>query len=193
MLLGGLPLLTGQAVVAGSAPAWAEVPRLLDRSLHRYAKQLQRQADVLVFEARPLIQQSNWTGLSDLFKGDSYPNDVVQTVEFIVSGNEDSLLGAEEASVKLYAALQDMGSQLSTTAISQEKVVNAWEGIATGLNGVMAAANTLLAEEPELQDLPAFVFVPGYAGQYARSPADFVRRCSSLDGLFGGNVGTPCA
>lgn len=190
--LGGL-LLMGHVSAGRPAPAQAEVTKLLDKSLHRYSKQLQRQADVLVFEARPLIQQGNWTGLGELFRADAYPNDVLHTVEFIVSGNEDFLPGTEDVSARLDVSLRDMGSQLSSEARSQERALKAWDDIAAALNSVMSSANTLLAEEPELKDIPAFALVPKEVSQYSRSPADYIRRCNSLDGLFGGAMGTPCA
>ena len=118
-LLSGASALAGLEAAGHPAPARADVTKLLDKSLHRYAKQLQREADVLVFEGRPLVQEANWTALGELFRGDGYPNDVLHTVEFVVVGNEDFLPGAEEAGVKLDAAFRDMGRAIE--AKSREK------------------------------------------------------------------------
>merc|ERR1719265_1103416 len=63
----------GAGIAQGmNAPARAELPRLLVRSLKRYAQPLQHAADELVFEVKPAIQSGNWTKVSKFFVGAAY-------------------------------------------------------------------------------------------------------------------------
>eukprot|EP00443_Scrippsiella_acuminata_P120923 CAMPEP_0115596958 /NCGR_PEP_ID=MMETSP0272-20121206/13102_1 /TAXON_ID=71861 /ORGANISM="Scrippsiella trochoidea, Strain CCMP3099" /LENGTH=194 /DNA_ID=CAMNT_0003032309 /DNA_START=214 /DNA_END=795 /DNA_ORIENTATION=- len=179
------------AVAAGIAPASlqlessAEVPRLLEQSLRRYSKRLQRTADEFVFYVRPMISAGNWTGLSSKFKEDPFPSNAIRIVDLVTSGNEDFLEGVDGASANLNVACQQLAA--AAAAADSAAALKAWEDAVGSLNTVMSAANKVRSEEQSLQDLPPLATVPSNVEEYSRTLADVVRWCGPLDGLYGGD------
>lgn len=186
----------GSVMVDRPPPVCAEVTRLLDKTLHRHAKQLQWTADILVFDVHPMIFQGNWSGLNEMLKLDAFPNEAWHIVAYIVQGNEEFLSGAEDAPEKLDLAFREFSSLVGSDRAegpNRKQSLKAWADVTATINSVMSAANNVIESEPNLQDISGFVSIPEDVGQYQRTPDQYLRRCTSIDGLFGGTVGAPCA
>jgi len=181
----------GPVVLQPASPAVAEVPSLLEKSLRRYSKRLQRTADEFVFYARPLISAGDWTALGSKFKEDGFASDAIRNVDFVISGNEDFLEGVDGASANLNAACRDLAA--AAAAADATAAAKAWEAAVGSLNSVISAVNKVIGEEQSLQDIPRLATVPTNVNEYSRTLADAVRWCGPLDGLYGGDFSTPCA
>ncbi|CAK0868803.1 unnamed protein product [Prorocentrum cordatum] len=176
----------GQAVVGTPSSASGEVVPLLDKSLRRHAKQLQRAADVLVFDVRPMIYAGNWTKLAEVLKFDAFPNEAWHSAAYVVQGNEDFLPGAEDAPQVLDRTFRDLRSIIAKDlddGRKREQALQAWWVATATVNSVMSAANNLIASEPTLNDIPNFAVVPEDVSQYLRKPEQYSRKCTVLDGL----------
>lgn len=179
------------SLLQGESPARAQVPRLLEQALVRYGKRLQRTTDEFVFFARPKILAGNWTELTEMFSETGFASNAIRNVDLIISGNEDFLDGVEGASAELNIACKNL--RKAAVAADKEAALKAWEAAVGSLNTVMSAVNKFLNEENASEDLPRFAVVPSNVEAYPRTLADVLRWCFSLDGLFGGRVGSACA
>lgn len=178
--------VVGQAAVGKPTSVSGEVVPLLDKSLRRHYKQLQRAADVMVFDVRPTIYSGNWTRLQEVLKFDAFPNEAWHSAAYVVRGNEDFLPGAEDAPEKLDQIFRGFSRTLSLDledGRKREQALQAWQDATTTINSVMSAANEVIASEPTLQDIPKFALVPKDVNQYLRKPEQYSRKCSAADGL----------
>jgi len=157
-------------------PAHAELSPPVERALKRYAPELQRAADELVFDIRPWIEKSEWQKVSSLFtqKGSSKANtDFFTPVNAIVDGNEEELPSLKDADVDLDAQLRYLNSQVGSGSDNkQANSIKAWENIASVLNRVMLTSNKIRSEDPSL-GLPELVPIPKDVEAYPRSADDY--------------------
>lgn len=173
------------AFEGAGAPAHAELPRLLVKSLKRYAEPLQHAADELVFDVKPAMQAGNWTRVSQLFAGGAYSKsnaDIIAPVVGVVNGNEDFLPGAGDAPEKLDAILRFISNQAESgdDGQKQQRVLEAWGDAVAAVNSVMSAANEVMADDAGLQSLPKFVLIPKDGGKYPRTFEQFNAGCKGM-------------
>lgn len=176
--LGGLATLA-----AAEAPARAELPNVVIRSLKRYAEPLQLAADSLVFDVLPCIQKNDWPKLREYLRPDSVGNskayvNIVTPVAGLMAGQGEFYDDVRQADLELEIILQYVNRTVwDDEAGKAERLLPAWDDMSASMGKVMKKANGMLQEDEALKEVTPYVLP---AKEYPRTVEMYQDRCKGV-------------